>query len=178
MKVYAEKGNYKCARLSPDDWQVLRDARISYYQKLNDAFMAKEQSETPEAEWRDELSAGRSVLVLFKDDEAIGHARVFDPPANWKKPPELKWMHIDNGHRGQHLSDVLYEGIFKFLAAETTHRKCFGRIDETRIASFRAAARNGMVHTRTEHPSAKFDDGASHFIVEKDLRPLREPSEP
>src|ERR1700733_5869738 len=100
--------------LMPDDWEILRSARLKALQEHPGVYLSsyKVEAEMPETKWKETLDGkGKYVVALFDNDRLIGFAGVF----TWRGDPTgqsgvLAMDYIDPTYRGRGLSRLLYQG--------------------------------------------------------------------
>lgn len=142
MKIYAERDNYKCALLEPDDWKIYK---AIYLDEVN-LFCSKHQliadSKLPETYWRKELSDQKEkhFCLLTSKNIEIGHVGLrLDLSA-----PTFSNSYLTPNLRGQNLSDLLYQACFLYAAQQTQARFIECSIAENNLPSIASAIRNGF----------------------------------
>src|ERR1700733_14358275 len=83
--------------LMPDDWEILRSARLKALQEHPGVYLSsyKVEAEMPETKWKETLDGkGKYVVALFDNDRLIGFAGVFtwrgDPPG--RRGGSWRWI--------------------------------------------------------------------------------------
>jgi GNAT superfamily N-acetyltransferase len=143
-------GSLVVRRLQPDDWQVLRDIRLTALADSPSAFastLAREESFT-EADWRWRLTNGCRVVVTDgAEGEPVGLAGAYLHDG----VPELiaMWVHPDA--RGTGAADALSEAVAEWAREQEAARLRLWVVDGNDRAE-RVYRRLGFAHTGAAQP--------------------------
>lgn len=140
--------------LDPEEWQALRDFRLSALENAPGAFAlsyAECVKWTPE-DWRSEISAPtHQIFGLFDGGKLIGITAAF----TWRGDPSgqtalLAMSYIVPEYRGQGLSNRLYDARLAWIARSGRFTKIRVSHRASNEASRHANQRHGFVRTKTE----------------------------
>jgi predicted GNAT family acetyltransferase len=94
-------------RLSPDDWEVLRDIRLRALADTPDAFGStlEREQDLPEKEWRRRLV--RPVMVVLDGERPVSMAGTFADAGRL----QVWGMWTDPGHRGRGHARALLDAL-------------------------------------------------------------------
>jgi predicted GNAT family acetyltransferase len=139
-------------RLTPDDWEVLRDIRLRALADSPDAFGSTLDREVPldEKGWR--RRAARPVLVVMRDGRAVSVAGTFTDEGS----VQVWGMWTDPDHRGQGYGRAVLDA----LVGEAVS-------DGVRVA----------LHVNIANPGARAFYERYGFVATGELEPLRPESE-
>jgi RimJ/RimL family protein N-acetyltransferase len=154
MKIYAERDDYKCVLLEPDDWYLMHLSLKNEVMTLNAPSEVLEEDELSEEYCRSEIMDTREdfLVLLNPKNEPIGHCRML----RYTKLPAYTDAFILEKFRGQKLSDLLIQAAC-IRASETTHLftiQCL--IHENNLPSRKAVERNGFMPKNLESVEGTF----------------------
>jgi ribosomal protein S18 acetylase RimI-like enzyme len=138
----------------PDDWQVVRALRLAALADTPDAFGAtlEEESDQPEAWWRERLDPGRlsTTLVATLDDsgamQPVGMTLV---TSSFDGPPSEAGIYavwVDPAARGRGVGDALIEAAVA-QARERGYRRVILNVGDFNEVAQSLYARHGFVPT-------------------------------
>ena len=137
-------------RLQPDEWQVLRDIRLTALADSPSAFastLAREQAFTEE-DWRSRIANGCSVVAADSaDGRPVGLAGGYLHDG----VPELIAMWVHPASRGGGAAEQLVEAVAAWALEQDAARLTLWVVEGNAVAE-RLYRRLGFAHTGAAHP--------------------------
>ena len=142
------------ARLSRDDWEIYRGARLAALEDAPSAFGSRleDERQRSEAEWRDRLSH-RTQFVARDDGRVLGTVGCRFEVAD---VAELVSMWVTPGARGSGVADRLVDAVLEH-AREHDRGATLLWVSEGNTPAERLYARRGFVRTGATQPIDEHD---------------------
>src|SRR3989344_1910989 len=164
---FREKPPVQIVELSPEEWEKLRDIKLSSLDEEPVAFEDPAEGKAkwtarPEAEWRGILAgkmtqgrAGESVNVFAKAvEDVVGMVSAIIPETESEKTATVQHMYVNGDFRGYGIGRELLQGLIERLKAKDI-RKANLDVISTQIPAIELYKSLGFVEKEMKENSAR-----------------------